>query len=110
MEVKQFDQDAVRVDDSGRVTLRNWKFLRKINKSVVHRIPGTIRTIQFLQTTNNDENLYPAIQRTSPGEEAKDQPTANPQTPQPETKGQVSTDAQYTQRRQRHRRLQLKPN
>ena len=32
IEVKQFDQYAVKVDGSGRVTLRNRKFLRKIRQ------------------------------------------------------------------------------
>ena len=36
-------------------------------------------------------------QRTNP-EQAKDPPTAKPQTPQPETKRQVLTGAQFTQR------------
>ena len=48
-------------------------------------------------------------QRTNP-EQAKDPPTAKPQTPQPETKRQVLTGAEFTQRPQRHRQLLLKPH
>ena len=95
IEVKQFDQYAVRVDGSGRVTLRNRKFLRKFDKIVVD-IPGTTRTIQPLKTLNNAENLSPVNQRTNP-EQAQDPPKAKPQTPQPETKRQVLTGAQFTQ-------------
>ena len=65
IEVKQFDQCAVKVDGSGRVTLRKLKFLRKFDKIAVDRIPGTTRTIQFLKTTNNAENLSPTNQRTN---------------------------------------------
>ena len=97
IEVKQFDQYAVRVDGSGRVTLRNGKFLRKFDKLVVDHIPGTTHTIQPLKIPNNVENLSPVNQRTNP-EPAKDPPTAKPQTPQPETKRQVLTGAEFTQR------------
>ena len=50
IEVKQFDQYAVRVDGSGRVTLRNRKILRKVDKIIVDHIPGTTHTIQPLKT------------------------------------------------------------
>ena len=95
--MKQFDQYAVRVDESVRVTLRNRKFLRKFDKIVVDHIPGTTHTIQLLKIRNNAENLSPVNQRTNP-ELAKDPPTAKPQTPQPETKRQVLIGAQFTQR------------
>ena len=62
IEVKQFDQYAVKVDGSGRVTLRNRKFLRKFDKIVVDHIPVTTRTIQPLKTFNNAENLSPVNQ------------------------------------------------
>ena len=55
------------------------------------------------------ENLSPVDQRTNP-EQAQDPPTAKPQTPQPESKHQVLTGAQFTQRPQRHRQLQFKPH
>ena len=79
IEVKQFDQYAVKVDGSGRVTLRNRKFLRKFDKIVVDYIPGTTRTIQPLKTLNNAENLSPVNQRTNP-EQAQNPPKAKPQT------------------------------
>ena len=41
IEVKLFDHYAVRVDGSGRVTLRNRNFLRKFDKIVVDHKPGT---------------------------------------------------------------------
>ena len=97
IEVKQFDQYAVRVDGSGRVTLRNRNFLRKFDKMVVDHIPSTTHTIQSLKTHNNAEHLSPVNQRTNLGQ-AKDPPTAEPQTPQPETKRQVLTGAEFTQR------------
>ena len=84
IEVKQFDQYAVKVDGSGRVTLRNRKFLRKFDMIVVHHIPGTTRTIQPLKTLNNTENLSPVNQRVNP-EQAQDPPKAKPQTPHSET-------------------------
>ena len=96
IEVKQFDQYAVKVDGSGRVTLRNRKFLRKFDKIVVDHIPGITRTIQPLKPLNNAENLSPVNQRTNP-EQAPDPPKAKPQTPQPETKRQVLTGTQFTQ-------------
>ena len=96
IEVKQFDQYAVRYDGSGRVTLRNQKFLRKFDKIVFDHIPGTTNSIQPLKTPKNAENLCPVNQRTNP-ERAKDLPIAKPQTLQPETKRQVETGAQFTQ-------------
>ena len=95
IEVKQFDQYAVKVDGWGRVTLRNRKFLRKFDKIIVD-IPCTTHTIQPLKTLNNAENLSPVNQRTNP-EQAQDPPKAKPQTPQPETKRRVLTGAQFTQ-------------
>ena len=62
IEVKQFDQYAVKVDGSGRVTLRNRKFLRKYDKIVVDHLLGTTRTIQPLKTLKNAENLSPVNQ------------------------------------------------
>ena len=97
IEVKQFDQYAVRVDGSGRVTLRSRNFLRKSDKIVVDHIPGTTHTIQPLKTPYNAENLSPVNRRTNP-EQAKDPPTAKPQTPQPELTRQVLTGAQFIQR------------
>ena len=117
IEVKQFDQYAVKVDGSGRFTLRNRKFLRKFGKIVVDHIPGTLRTIKPLKTLNNNENLSPVNQRTNP-KQAQDPPKAKPQTPQPETKRRDLTGAQFTQHPQRqtvpyspqrHRQLQSKP-
>ena len=73
-------------------------------------ILGTTRTIQPLKTHNNAENLSPVNQRTNP-EQAKDPPRAKPQTPQSETKRQVLTGAQFTQRPpETHWQLQLKPH
>ena len=115
IEVKQFKQYAVKVDGSGRVTLRNRKFLRKFDKIVVDHIPGTTGTIQPLKTLNNAENRSPVNQRTN-SEQAQDPPKAKPQ---PETKRQVLTGAQFIQHPQRqtvpyspqrHRQLQSKPH
>ena len=79
------------------VTLRNRKFLRNFDKFLVDHILGTTHTIQLLKTPNNAAILSPVNQRTNP-EQAKDPATARPQTPQPETKRQVLTGAQFTQR------------
>ena len=95
IEMKQFDQYAVKVDGSGRVTLRNRNFLREFDNIVVD-MPGTTRTIQPLKTLNNAENPSPVNQRTNP-EQAQDPPKGKPQTPQPETKRQVLIGAQFTQ-------------
>ena len=104
IEVKQFDQYAVRVYGSGRVTHRNRKFLRKFDKIVVDHIHGTTHTMQPMKTPNNADNLSPVNERTNP-EQAKDPPTAKPETPQSETKRQDLTGAQFTQRPKRHQQL-----
>ena len=53
IEVKQFDHYAVKVDGSGRVTLRNRKFLRQFDKIVVD-IPGTTRGLHSTVTVLPD--------------------------------------------------------
>ena len=75
IEVKQFDLYAVRVDGSGRKTVRNRKFLRKFDKIFVDHLPGTTHTIQPLKTPNNAENLSPVNQRTNPEQAGSDRCT-----------------------------------
>ena len=86
IEVKQFDQYAVRVDGSGRVTLRNRKFLRKFDKIMVDRLPGTAPTAHLLPNPKEDqqrelEREPPQIERQTPQLEAQ---RPAPTTPQPD--------------------------
>ena len=54
IEVRQFDQYAVKVDGSGRITLRNRKFLRRfipvMPQTLSSEIPSTLYTSQLLTT------------------------------------------------------------
>ena len=70
---------------------------------------GTGLTIQPLPLTNNVENPSWENQRARPGERAQVPPTAMLKTPQPATKRQTTTDAQFTQHLTRQRWLQLQP-
>ena len=58
VEVRQFDQYVVRVDGSGRVTLRNRKFLRKytpvISREPLAMLPGP--TVPPLQPPTNQQS------------------------------------------------------
>ena len=75
-----------------------WEF----DKVVKDRLPGTVRTIERLQSTNNDENPFVENQRTRPGERAQNPLPGKQQILKPETKRQALSDAQYTQQSQRH--------
>ena len=74
IEVRQFDQYVVRVDGSGRVTLRNRKFLRKFQPVVprepITMLPGPTVHVSFPQR--------PQLQIPTP-----QCAQANPPTPQP---------------------------
>ena len=100
IEVKQFHQCAV------QSCFPESEVSPEFVKTVAGFLPGTARTIQPLPTTNNNENSSTANQRTRQGELA--QTIAKPQNPQTEIKGQAMTDAWYTHRPQRYRRLQIK--
>jgi hypothetical protein len=70
IEVRQFDQYVVRVDGSGRVTLRNRKFLRKYIPAITchpHRSLGTnFAHKQLLSTTQgNQRNTNPTSPKTT---------------------------------------------
>ena len=91
IEVKQFDQYAVRVDGSGRVTLRNRKFLRKFDKIMVDRLPGTAPTAHPLPTPNPKENQAPANRQR---ELERDPPLIQRQTPQLEVQRPALTTPQ----------------
>lgn len=68
VEVRQFDQYLIRVDGSGRTTLRNRKFIRKYVP--VHALPSptSIRT----PTTSLSSPLTPALSPTCPTPPVKD--------------------------------------
>ena len=72
VEVRQFDQYVVRIDGSGRVTLRNRKFLRKyvpvVDRGslimrlgptpappVNHHVPSETKTLPLIETNNPEE-------------------------------------------------------
>ena len=102
----EFIPNSLWVDGSGRVTLRNRKFLGKFDKIVMDRLPGTARTVQPSPTTNRDENQFPADQRDRQGElEQQVPPVVQRQTPQPEVRCQVlpapQSDPPSTQSTQR---------
>ena len=71
IEVKLFDQFGIKVDDSGRVTLRNRKFLRCFTP-IIPRIPSShphlhllhfhLHTIQHINTHNHFHLHYTLVQ------------------------------------------------
>ena len=76
IEVKQFDQYVIRVDGSGRVTLRNRKFLRKYDPVQRRNPPQTI--------PENLLNLVqPPIIQSTPKPTPPPVPTCNPPQPTP---------------------------
>ena len=111
IEVKQFDQYAVKVDGSGRVTLRNRKFIRKFDKIVVDRMGENTRSAQPPPIKDNTEKQPPANQRrqeqvppaaqqpqqTSPGRQAPPTPHSVPLSTQqpPRTPVAAQTPLRY---------------
>ena len=91
IEVRQFDQYVVRVDGSGRVTLRNRKFLRKyipvIPRAPIMTAPGHARglpTTHNMPTAPDTTSPRPPFQPSPPPPtETQDPPTPNPQPPVP---------------------------
>ena len=49
VEVRQHDQYAIRVDGSGRITLRNRKFLRKFTPAMTRAAPDNRDSCQRLR-------------------------------------------------------------
>ena len=70
MEVKEFDQYVLKIDGSGRLTLRNRKFLRKI-------------TPYQLTKHFKSDNPVPLTPVTSPTSEPPEVPTEAPPAPSP---------------------------
>ena len=71
IEVRQFDEYVIRVDGSGRVTLRNRKFLRKYTPVIAPRPRHTINTDLFRPTppsislnSNNPPHVKPPVSNT----------------------------------------------
>ena len=104
IEVKQFDQHAVRMDGSNRVALRYRKILRKFHKSAIDRIPGTAPPSSKLWTTTRTS---PGNQRTHPkNANSKDANHANHAT---ENRTSNSDRGTVNTTPQKIRRLELKP-
>ena len=59
IEVRQFDQYIVRVDGSGRVTLRNRKFLRRYLPVHMPTLKGTLTKVRELTPTDRDQPVFP---------------------------------------------------
>ena len=59
IEVWQFDQYTVRVDGSGRVTLRNTKFLRKYLPVHMPTLKGTLLKLKEISPTHRDQPVSP---------------------------------------------------
>ena len=70
IEVRQFDQYVVRVDGSGRVTLRNRKFLRKFEPV----IPSPPPMDDLLYHVPQPRSLPPSTSRLAPPKPAQDSP------------------------------------
>ena len=80
VEVRQFDQYVVRVDGSGRVTLRNRKFLRKyvpvVPRSPLRMLPGPITSYETILMDTPDT-------RSRSGSDPSPQPPIIQSTPDP---------------------------
>jgi hypothetical protein len=64
IEVRQFDQYVVRVDGSGRITLRNRKFLRKY-LPIISRVPITMAPGPTI-TPSSPTSTTPPAERLGP--------------------------------------------
>ena len=91
VEVRQFDQYVVRVDGSGRVTLRNRKFLRKytpvIPRAPIMMVPGPatgLPVVHKVPVTPDTTPPWPSPQSGLPlPPSPQDPPVPNPQPPRP---------------------------
>ena len=86
IEVRQYDQYVVRVDGSGRVTLRNRKFLRKylpvIPRTNLMMAPGPIST----PPANTSKPTHPSTPRSlQPAQMNQSSPHGSPDPPAPDT-------------------------
>ena len=59
IEVRQFDQYIVKVDGSGRVTLRNRKFLRKYLPVYMPVSKGTLPNVGGITPPHTDQPIFP---------------------------------------------------
>ena len=83
IEVRQFDQYVVRIDGSGRVTIRNWKYLRKYIPISQQRPRHTISDDLWLATT------FPRLRRSPDPQPPRPLPVTSTQRP-PEPKPSTS--------------------
>ena len=97
IEVRQFDQYVIRVDGSGRVTIRNRKFLRKFIPAVARpKLQGfpvktadyTPQTPELMHQPNNPiqphvDKPNPTQTPSSPNDQHNDQPATPMTTPTP---------------------------
>ncbi|RLJ22718.1 hypothetical protein DJ031_00320, partial [bacterium endosymbiont of Escarpia laminata] len=77
IEVRQHDQYAIRVDGSGRITMRNRKFLRRFTPAIKRATPGQLGINAFLPPPVA-YSVAPAAQQqsaSSPKERARPTPT-----------------------------------
>ena len=85
IEVKQFDQYAIKIDGSGRITLRNRKFIRKFDKIAVDRTGENARSVQPPPIEDNTEKQSPTNQQeqeqTPPAAQQPQQTSPKRQTP-----------------------------
>ena len=52
VEVKQYHQYLIRVDGSGRITMRNRTFLRKLTPVIVDQMPTSLEALKHLRSQN----------------------------------------------------------
>lgn len=74
IEVRQFDQYLIRIDGSGRVTLRNRKFLRKYIPIIIQRDPVITHPGQMTSTQPQFQNSQPTKQHHLPLKSPPNQP------------------------------------
>ena len=61
IEVRQFDQYVVKVDGSGRVTLRNRKFLRKYLPFHTPTLKSTLPNVRVITSPKTDQHAVPTM-------------------------------------------------
>ena len=95
VEVRQFDQYVVRIDGSGRVTLRNRKFLRKyipvVKRDPIAEHPG-YKTPPMPILPATEKITPPTLPEPTPPTTQKPIPPPTPTTPKPATTPQVQLE------------------
>ena len=91
VEVRQFDQYVVRVDGSGRMTVRNRKYLRKYDP--VQRQPPRRSILNDLIYRPDTQHTTPPLSEPSPTPNQSSYPVGTDDTPTPTTPGSMISPA-----------------